>query len=101
MDCKHAYLKEKIPYLLCDKEAEPSGYDPKELFHAVCIHQSHCPKENCHKLTPSWPSCIKLREIRHQTPQESAGVAFVAESGDGSAAKKAPQKRTRKPKSEE
>lgn len=101
MDCKHAYMQKKIPYVLCDKEAIPSGYDRKELFHAVCIHQAHCPTQNCHKLTPEWTSCIKLREIRAEKPQESAGVAFVADEGMNTTTKKAPQKRTRKPQSED
>ena len=101
MDCKHAYLKDKIEYVLCDKENIPSGYDRRELFHAVCIHQAACPRQNCHKLTPDWPSCLKLHEIPTEKPQENAGVAFVAEAGDGSGEKKTPQKRTRKPKSEE
>ena len=101
MDCKHAYFKDKIEYVLCDKENTPSGYDRRELFHSVCIHQAHCPQHNCHKLTPDWASCIKLREIPSVEPQESAGVAFVAGPGDDSGEKKAPQKRTRKPKTDE
>ena len=100
MDCKHAYLKDKIPYLLCDMENIPSGYDRRELFHAVCLHQAECPQHNCHKLTPAWPSCLKLREIPTEKPQESAGVAFVSDEGVDTATKKAPQKRTRKPQSE-
>lgn len=101
MDCKNAYMKDKIPYLLCSKENIPTGYDRKELFHAVCIHQAHCPRQNCHKLTPDWKSCIKLREIRSEKPQDGAEVAFVADRGMDTPEKKTPQKRTRAPKAKE
>ena len=97
MDCKHSYLKPKIPYLLCRLEPEPSGYNKSELFHAVCGHQAHCPKENCHKNTPGWVNCIKLREKPQEAPQERFDEA-VQEPEE---APKAPRKRTRKPKSEE
>lgn len=101
MDCYHAYMQKKIPYVLCDKENIPSGYDRRELFHAVCIHQAACPRQNCHKLTPDWPSCLKLREIPTEEPRDGAGVAFVAEEHTDMPEAKTPQKRTRKPKSEE
>lgn len=97
MECKFAYTQPNIPYVLCKKENVPTGYDRKELFHAVCIHQVHCPKQNCHRLTAEWKTCMKLAE----KPQNGAGVAFVAEASVGGATKKTPQKRTRKPKTEE
>lgn len=93
MDCKYAYMKDKIPYVLCRKEVTPTGYDRKELFHAVCPHQEHCPKLNCHKLTPSWMNCFKLR----QSAQDGTGVAFVADAQQPGGAQKTPSRSRRKP----
>ena len=97
MDCKFAYLKPKIPYLLCRKEAEPDGFNKTELFHAVCPHQAHCPKENCHKNTAGWVNCLKLV----QRAQEAAQQPPVEEAQQPEETPKAPQKSRRKPKSEE
>ena len=72
MECKHAYLERNIDYVLCNKEPKPNPYNRKELFHAACAHQAHCPKEKCHKLTASWLNCIKLAE----KPQDDAGEDF-------------------------
>ena len=63
MECPHAYMKPNIDYVLCRKEPEPTRYDKEKLFHAVCAHQVHCPKENCHKLSAGWQNCAKLREM--------------------------------------
>ena len=73
MECIHAYLEKNIDYVLCDKEPKPNPYNRKELFHAVCAHQAHCPKEKCHKLTASWLNCVKLAE----KPQSGAGEDFA------------------------
>ena len=97
MDCKNSYLKQKIPYLLCKLEPEPTGYNKKELFHAVCAHQAHCPKENCHKNTPGWVNCIKLRE----KPQEAVQERFDEAVQEPQEEQKVARRRTRKPKTEE
>lgn len=95
MDCKNAYLKNNIPYILCKLEREPIRQNPAEIAHAVCVHQAHCPKENCHKLTAGWLKCTKLAVKQAEKPQEAAQQAF----GD-SAEKVTPKKRTRKKASE-
>lgn len=89
MDCPHAYLKRDIDYLLCDFEPTPSKADRTKLYHAVCGHQAHCPKQNCHKNTSSWSSCVKLA-VR---PQDAA-EAQIGE--DVSVPEEAPKKRTRR-----
>lgn len=89
MECTHAYLRKDIEYLLCDLEPQPSRANRLSLFHAVCAHQAHCPKQNCHKNTPSWVNCAKLTE----KPQDDAGERFdeaVSTQGE------APKKRTRR-----
>ena len=72
MECQHAYLDRDIDYVLCDKEPKPNRFDRTALFHAVCAHQAHCPKQNCHKLTASWLNCVKLS----MKPQDGAGEHF-------------------------
>ena len=67
MECKYAYTKPNIDYVLCKQEPEPTRYDREKLFHAVCPHQVHCPKENCHKLSAGWIRCTKLREQSTET----------------------------------
>ena len=89
MECKFAYMKHDIEYVLCKKEPEPTRADRNALFHAVCGHQVHCPKQNCHKLTASWMNCVKLTE----KPQEAAGEPF----NEGIPVQdEAPKKRSRK-----
>lgn len=89
MECKYAYLERNIEYVLCKKEPKPDRYDRTALFHAVCAHQVHCPKLNCHKLNSTWVNCAKLAE----KPQEAAGEPFAEEV---SVQEEAPKKRSRK-----
>lgn len=97
MDCKFAYTKGDIPYILCKKEKEPTGFNKTELFHAVCIHQAHCPRLNCHKLTPEWINCMKLTE---RAP-ESAQAAIGPETSEDTAKPKTPSRSRRKPQTAE
>lgn len=97
MECKYAYLKSNIPYVLCKKELEPSGMDRKELFHAVCSHQAHCPKINCHKLTAEWVNCVKLAERNQRALEEAVGADVSTEAP----APKTRSKSRRKPQNEE
>ena len=97
MECKNAYTQPKIPYVLCRKEKTPTGFDRTELFHAVCIHQVHCPKQNCHKLTPEWKDCFKLAE----KPQEAAQAAPEKAASVEPEAQKAPQRGRKQAKTED
>ena len=89
MECKYAYMRSDIEYVLCKKEPTPDRTDRNALFHAVCGHQAHCPKKNCHKLTASWLNCVKLSE----KPQDDAGETFEEAV---STQEEAPKKRSRK-----
>ena len=92
MECKFAYLDKNIDYVLCGKEPKPNPFNRTELFHAVCAHQAHCPKEKCHKLTASWLNCVKLAE----RSQDGAGEDF---GGEVSMPEEAPKRGKRKPTS--
>ena len=93
MECNHAYLRKDIEYVLCDKEPAPSRHDRAAMFHAACPFQEHCPKENCHKMTPGWLRCAKLAE----RPQNAAGATFATDATSDKQAAKAPTKSRRKP----
>ena len=69
MECKYAYMKQNIDYVLCRKEPEPNRHDREKLFHSMCGHQVNCPKENCHKLTANWRNCVKLVEPAEEDPK--------------------------------
>lgn len=97
MECKHAYMKQNIDYVLCDKEKNPNPNNRTELFHACCPHQTHCPAKNCHKLSASWLRCIKLAET-HQNAFEAVLDEVVSAPDE---ATKKPTRRTRKNKAEE
>lgn len=97
MECKYAYMKSDIEYVLCNKEPTPTRHDRTALFHAMCGHQAHCPRQNCHKLTPSWKNCVKLAE-RNSAAYESVFSEPIAEPEE--VAEK-PKRSRRKPKAEE
>lgn len=97
MECKFAYMKQHIDYVLCKKEPEPTRYDREKLFHAVCAHQVHCPKENCHKLSAGWERCAKLKGVSVKTYED----IFPEISFDPDEAIRPARKSRRKTKSEE
>ena len=70
MECKYAYTKQHIDYVLCSKEPEPSRHDREKLFHAMCGHQVNCPKQSCHKLSATWRQCVKLIEPAEPTYED-------------------------------
>lgn len=82
MECKYAYMKQHIDYVLCKKEPEPDRHDRRKLFHAMCGHQVNCPKENCHKLTSSWRNCAKLVEREPVKTEETYEDVFPGAGDD-------------------
>lgn len=86
MDCKHAYLKDGIHYILCRKEEEPDvtpRKDRHKLYHSMCLYQAFCRNEGCYRLKPEYIQCKKL--------QESAGEYAREAKGENAPKKKAPQ----------
>lgn len=96
MECRHAYLKQNIDYVLCDKEPTPNRNDRTALFHAVCAHQVDCPKQHCHRLSAGWMRCVKLRE----DAQNATGATFAPAVSEDTAGRKMPPRTRRKPKDE-
>lgn len=98
MECKFAYMKPHIDYVLCKKEPEPNRHDRERLFHSMCGHQVNCPKENCHKLSAGWQNCVKLREAPRSAPDE-VSASEVQKTPDEETKK--PARSRRKPKTDE
>lgn len=71
LECKHAYFKEGLNYVLCNKEKEPQKTDLKECAKAMCQHQRYCPQVRACALKPEWRECGKLAE---KVPVEEAPV---------------------------
>lgn len=97
MECRHAYLDKNIEYVLCDKEPKPIRQDRTSLFHAVCGHQVHCPKQSCHKLSASWVNCTKLSEKPLEATREDFIKGMPVDDGN----KKKPTRGRRKPAEQE
>lgn len=61
MECKNAYTKDGINYILCRRCAEPAAGDIREICHAMCGFQRFCPNMRACTLLPGWPGCTRLR----------------------------------------
>lgn len=97
MDCKYAYMKDNIEYVLCKKEPTPNRLDRTAVFHSMCAHQVDCPKRKCHKLSASWERCAKLA-VRNRKAYDSV---FHEDGAEAAEAPGKPKKTRRKPKTEE
>lgn len=60
MDCKHAYFKDDIPYVLCRCEKEPRTNKLRDVSGSMCGYQRFCPNIRACALLPTWPECRKL-----------------------------------------
>lgn len=68
-ECKHAYRRENMPYILCSKEKTP--LNKADIYHSLCPHQRFCAEKNCAILTETWAGCKKHST---QAPQEKPGA---------------------------
>ena len=94
MDCKFAYAKNGIDYVLCKKEKAPNPQDTASVAHAACLHQKWCPHKGCHRLDENWAKCFKLAQETVKRFDEAVPVeeSFIPAT--------APRKRTVKKKTE-
>jgi len=70
MECKHAYIKENINYVLCDCDGKPEKYDLKNITPIMCNYQRFCPKVNQCALLPTWRECKKLHQNQEKKPEK-------------------------------
>lgn len=61
MDCKHAYFKDDIQYVLCDCGGKPQSKKLNEVTKYMCQHQRYCPNIRACTLLPEWRNCCKLK----------------------------------------
>ena len=69
MECKHAYFKDDIPYVLCDCVGTPRTKKLDEVTKCMCGYQRFCPNIRACTLLPEWRECSKLRTA--QVPAEN------------------------------
>lgn len=62
MDCKHAYFKDGIDYVLCDIGGMPKTRKLAEITSHMCPYQRFCPNIRACALLPEWVNCGKLKE---------------------------------------
>lgn len=60
-ECEHAYSRDDIPYILCDREKKPDRNNQKEISGSCCPFQRFCGTKNCKVLTEQWAGCLKNR----------------------------------------
>ena len=61
MDCKHAYFKDGVQYVLCDCGGKPQNSKLAELTKHMCAYQRFCPNIRACALLPEWVNCHKLK----------------------------------------
>lgn len=62
MECKYAYKKTGVQYILCKCLGEPQSVKMADTAHYMCGHQRFCQKIQDCSLLPSWTEC-KVRKM--------------------------------------
>lgn len=73
MDCRYAYFKDGVPYVLCRKDKEPRTNRLDEITKCMCGYQRFCPNIRACALLPTWVECQKLK-----VPDESESKVIPA-----------------------
>ncbi len=89
-ECKHAYETADIPYILCDREPQPSTMSKRDAYHSLCPYQRFCGQRQCAVLLPEWKHCKKNVAVQ---PQESTDRLLDGEPTADTPKKKSAQKR--------
>lgn len=74
MDCKHAYFKNGIKYVLCDCGGDPKNNKLDEITKHMCGYQRFCPNARACALMPEWVNCSKLRMAEAKTESVAPSV---------------------------
>lgn len=97
MECKNAYRKDGINYILCRCAGDPNPRDMHAVCHAMCGFQRFCPNIRACTLLPTWAGCTRLKPpAPPQTLQEAAGGGMQAETGNDSPKKNSRRKAAEK-----
>ena len=60
MECKHAYRRDDVDYIICDVDGKVTSNKLSEVAPKLCLYQRFCPNiRNC-ALLPTWVDCQKL-----------------------------------------
>lgn len=96
-ECEHAYSRDDIPYILCDREKKPDRNKQKEISGACCPFQRFCGTRNCKVLTEQWAGCLKNKKDTDAAGVMEAKAAEKAEASIPKAtAEAAPRKKNTK-----
>ena len=68
MECKHAYFKDNVVYVLCDCDGAPKSNNLDEVTKYMCSYQRFCPNKRACALLPEWRQCHKLT-VHTEQPQ--------------------------------
>lgn len=67
MECKHAYLKSGVNYVLCKCQGEPKSLKMQDVTPCMCGHQRFCPQIQHCTLLPTWQNCLVKRQAEKKT----------------------------------
>ena len=77
MDCKHAYFKDGIQYVLCDCGGAPKSRKLVDVTPHMCAYQRFCPNIRTCALLPEWVNCPRLKT---EKPTEEKIIPAVTQT---------------------
>lgn len=80
MECKYAYTKVGVKYVLCKCHGKVKSNDMKEIAHCMCGHQRFCREIKKCALLPSWIHCRVKKEAEEAEAAEMAAIVEVPET---------------------
>lgn len=81
MECRYAYRKNGVPYILCKCLGEPKSDKMQDTAHCMCGHQRFCAKVQDCSLLPSWVECrVRKDKEARDAAAMSASIQKAAEA---------------------
>ena len=94
MECKHAYFKAGINYVLCKCQGEPASESIQDLTRCLCGHQKFCRQIRSCSLLPTWRDCIVKKQHEEEKLEKAMANAMI-ELTDGAVPIQAPPEKKR------
>lgn len=70
MECRYAYVKQGVNYVLCKCQGEPNSAKMQDITRCMCGHQRFCPQIQHCTLLPSWQHCA----VKNQAEKKMSGI---------------------------
>ena len=74
MECKYAYVKNGINYVLCKCQGEPSSDKMQDVAHCMCGHQRFCTQIKHCTLLPTWQYCQTKKQADKKAADAMAEI---------------------------